>query len=148
MPAVVTAANLHELFAGLGGGDEEAFTRLFYHYTPQLYPFVLQKLRSEDQAEEIVQDIFLKRWVYRENLAGLDSPQNFLFRMAANRVRDHFREELQKARLRQGLQPPTELQPETSMDIAEARRVLQQGIQALPEQRRKVYKLRHDGLRY
>jgi RNA polymerase sigma-70 factor (ECF subfamily) len=143
--------NEKELFNRVALGDETAFTAIFYQYTRRLYPFLLQKLRSELLAEELLQDIFLRLWVYRERLAGLESPQGYLFRMAANRVQDHFQEEYRKASLLKSMQPAgdiADIHPQETMDIIEARRLMAEGIQALPEQRRRVYELKQQGLRY
>jgi RNA polymerase sigma-70 factor (family 1) len=150
MPAPVTGPDLPSLFTRLSAGDEEAFTTLFYHYTRQLYPFLLQKLRSDELAEELLQDIFLRVWVYREKWAGLESPEGYLFRMAANRVQDYFRDRQTQARQLQKAQPDDSAHwhPEPDMDLAEARRTLAEGVQRLPEQRRKVYELKQQGLHY
>lgn len=143
--------NEKELFNRVAVGDEAAFTTIFYKYTRQLYPFLLQKLRSDVLAEELLQDIFLRLWVYREKLAGLESPQGYLFRMAANRVQDYFQEEYRKSRLIKSMLPAGDIadaHPQETMDITETRRVMAEGIQALPEQRRRIYELKQQGLRY
>ena len=143
-------SSLRSLFDRLAGGDEEAFTALFYHYTRQLYPFLVQKLRSDELAEELLQDIFLRLWVHRSRLAGIDSPEGYLFKMAANRVQDYFREEGLRRRLRQNAQPgdSADWHPDKEMDLVEARRLLAEGVSLLPEQRRKVYELKQQGLHY
>jgi len=150
MPEPVTGPDLHTLFTRLSNGDEQAFTELFYHYTRRLYPFLVQKLRSDELAEELLQDIFLRLWVFRAKLAGLQSPEGYLFKMAANRVQDHFRDQHLRQQLFQNAPSadPAGWQPEAAMDVSEARRVLAEGIRALPEQRRKVYELKQTGLRY
>lgn len=151
MSVPATGPDLQILFARLIAGDEEAFTQLFYHYTRKLYPFVLQKVRVPDLAEEIVQDIFLRLWVYRGKLAGIESPENYLFRIAANRVQDHFREMGMKARLQKELHQGASTfgpHPEESIDLAEARNLLAMGVASMPAQRKRVFELKQEGLRY
>lgn len=147
----VSGPDQKALFLRLSKGDEEAFTTIFYHYTRQLYPFLLQKVRYGEVAEELLQDIFLRLWVYRERLAELDSPEGYLFKMAANRVQDHFRTQQQRfAHFPSHLLSvePAGPDPGDAMDLSEARRILHEGIDQLPTQRRKVYELRQEGLRY
>ena len=80
-----------ELFTAIAKGDEVAFTKIFYHYNKRLYPFVLSLLHSEVWAEEVVQDVFLKLWSSRQKLAEVESPQSYIFRMAANRTLDYMK---------------------------------------------------------
>jgi RNA polymerase sigma factor (sigma-70 family) len=153
MPKRLPGQDFKPLFDRLSTGDEEAFTILFYHFTQQLYPFLVQKLRSDELAEELLQDIFLRCWVYRERFAGLESPEGYLFRIAANRVQDHFGERKRRQALQQANLPTQDAEaagphPAETMDLAEARRILIQGIGKLPAQRRKVYELKQEGLRY
>jgi RNA polymerase sigma-70 factor (family 1) len=150
MSASFTGPDLRTLFTRLSSGDEQAFTELFHHYTRKLYPFLIQKLRSEALAEELLQDIFLRLWVYRQKLAGLESPEGYLFRMAANRVQDHFRDLHLRQSLLQNAQSgdTADWHPEPAMDLDAARRILAEGVERLPEQRRKVYELKQAGLPY
>lgn len=145
-----TGPEIIELFYRVAAGDEDAFTSLFYHYTPQIFPFVRQKVRDEAQAEEIVQDIFLRLWVYRDRLATLEAPQDYLFRIAANRVKDHFRDMALRVRMQQRLatEGALEADPTEAMDLGEARRTLAEGVETLPVQRRRVFELRQQGLSY
>jgi len=150
---VTALINTHnkELFERVAHGDEEAFTTLFFHYTKKLFPFLLKKLRSDELAEELLQDIFLKLWIYRERLTGMESPESYLFRITANRVSDYFRGEHKKKQMQfSGAlsdEDPAD-DPLEPMDIREARRILEEGVRALPEQRRKIYNLKQAGYHY
>ena len=53
--------NEKELFVRMAEGDQAAFTKIFDHYEPRIYPFVLKITRSELSAEEIVQELFIKQ---------------------------------------------------------------------------------------
>ena len=48
-------------------GEREAFDRLFKMYAPQLGYFCLRLVRQED-AEEIVQETFIKLWETRDKI--------------------------------------------------------------------------------
>lgn len=138
------------LFDRVATGDEVAFNELFYQYARELHPFLLNKLRSAGEAEELLQDIFLKVWVYRERFSGLASPEGYLFRIASNRVKDHFREESKKILLHNHLQTTEEIvtgDPAEPMELREAKFALYEGVSRLSCQRRRIYELKQEGLR-
>jgi RNA polymerase sigma-70 factor (ECF subfamily) len=77
-----------QLFDQLAAGDESAFRKLFDAYREMLFIFAFQLTHSKVDAEEILQDIFLKLWENREKLRQVDNPKNYLFIMARNRTLD------------------------------------------------------------
>lgn len=67
-------------------GDMAAFESLYQVFEQKLYTFVLHLTRQKEDAEEIVQEVFLKVWERRHSL---DPDQNFdgyLFSIAKNMV--------------------------------------------------------------
>lgn len=68
-------------------GDKEIFGRIFQRYNQKLYFFALGYLKSEREAEEIVQETFLKLWERRENINPELSVQAYLFKIAFNFIR-------------------------------------------------------------
>ena len=62
------------LVAQLSMSNEKAFRRLFDKYRGDLYRYSFSLLKSEANAEEIVQEVFLKIWTSR---ATLDSSRCF-----------------------------------------------------------------------
>lgn len=65
-------------------GDQRSFTILFEHYSKTVYPFALKLTRSEDLAEEILQEVFLKIWVNRQNLLEIENFGAYLNRVTRN----------------------------------------------------------------
>ena len=79
-----------QLVSLLQGGSTFAFERLFENYSQKLFKFSLSYLKSETEAEEIVQDVFLKLWENRIKLKSETSFQSYLFTIAFNAIRKHF----------------------------------------------------------
>ncbi|MGM0377410.1 MAG: RNA polymerase sigma factor [Bacteroidota bacterium] len=71
-------------------GDVKAFNQLFEAYSHRLYTFGLKYLKSNTDAEELVQDVFLKIWRNREKLKEEKSFSAYLFTIAYNQIKEYF----------------------------------------------------------
>ena len=65
-------------------GDKQAFNYLFHYYNKKLYFFAKGYLKTEKEAEEIVQETFLKIWERKEFLDPELSFHAYLFKIAFN----------------------------------------------------------------
>src|SRR5882757_3301449 len=84
----------HALFISISEGDEMAFTTCYSEYGRVLMPFLVRLVGSRDSAEEIIQEVFLKVWLYRDRLAEVDNPRSWLFRVAANTGRNWLKKQM------------------------------------------------------
>ncbi len=71
-------------------GDVNAFDSLFAKYTPKLYNFSLKYLKSDEEAEETVQEVFLYIWEKKDGLKPESSFNAYLFTIAHNIIKKHF----------------------------------------------------------
>ena len=71
-------------------GDHSAFEEIFKRYSKQLYHFSLSYLKSEEAAEDIVQEVFIKIWNNRKDIKIDTSFQSYLFTITLNSVRKYF----------------------------------------------------------
>ncbi len=74
----------------LKAGDMQAFNKLFEEYGRRLYGFGIKYLKSEEDTEEMVQEIFLKIWRNRERLDVARSFKAYLFTIAFNEIKKFF----------------------------------------------------------
>jgi RNA polymerase sigma-70 factor (family 1) len=72
-------------------GDIESFDSLYNKYSGKLYAFGLKYLRSTDEAEELVQSVFLKVWENYRNLKKESSFKSYIFTIAYNDMCKLFR---------------------------------------------------------
>ena len=77
-------------------GSYEAFDTLYDMYADSLYGFALLHTKSSVQAEDIVQDTFLKLWNMRASLSVEGSFKSMLFTIAKNHVIDVFRQQINR----------------------------------------------------
>ncbi len=73
-----------ELINAFKKGDSKAFEKLFQKYHKKLYSFLFYLLHTKEDAEEIVQETFVKIWEKREDLIDGYSFDSFLFTIAKN----------------------------------------------------------------
>jgi RNA polymerase sigma-70 factor (ECF subfamily) len=69
--------------------DAEA-RRLVARFRRPLLSFFLRRVAEQDEAEDLTQEVFL-RIVRREDTVPLDNPETYIFRIAANLLRDRAR---------------------------------------------------------
>ncbi len=69
-----------------------AFYNLYERYSRRLFGFVLKYLKQETDAEEIVQEVFIKIWENRANINIYSSFESFLFTIAYNKTISLFRQ--------------------------------------------------------
>jgi RNA polymerase sigma-70 factor (ECF subfamily) len=71
--------------------DDSAFEMFFEANRRRLYGSFCLITGNRYEAEEIVQDAFLRIWERWDRIAGLDDPRGFLFRTAMNVFRNRAR---------------------------------------------------------
>jgi RNA polymerase sigma-70 factor, ECF subfamily len=64
--------------------DRVAFYNIYERYSKRLYGFVLRYIKLKEDAEEIVQVVFVKIWESRNKIDAYTSFESFLFTIAYN----------------------------------------------------------------
>jgi len=87
---------LHEkdLIYRIKDGDQAAFEQLYFHYAKRLSLRLLHLLKSEELAQDILQDVFLKVWEVRDRIDPELSFGAFLYTIAGNYCKNNFRKAL------------------------------------------------------
>jgi len=65
-------------------GDEQAFELLFHKYFIRLCGFANKFLNDPDEAQEIVQEVFVKIWEGREKIDPEESLKSYIFKITQN----------------------------------------------------------------
>ncbi|RIH67201.1 RNA polymerase sigma-70 factor [Mariniphaga sediminis] len=73
-----------DLLKLLKKGNIRAFDAIYEKYSKRLYVFVFRYIKQKTDAEEIVQEVFLKIWESREKIDLYSSFDSFLFTIAYN----------------------------------------------------------------
>lgn len=81
-----------ELIADYVAGDEEAFTQLVERHLKTVYSFVMRFVGNGHEAEDIVQETFLKAWKSaRQYKKEASKFKTWVLRIARNTAIDHLR---------------------------------------------------------
>ena len=140
------------LFCSIANGDEVAFRTIFDLYKKRVFATGLKMLKSETEAEEIVQDVFLSVWIAKARLGNINHPEGYLFTIVYNTIYTHLKKASRdKMLLNTIIRHLTDTQNATEEIIAgnETRNVISQAINELSPQQRTVYQLsKQEGLSY
>lgn len=145
-------SNETTLLVKVANGDEPAFKEVFNHYQSYVFSFALKITHSEKDAEEIVQDIFLKVWYGRNQLTNIENFGAYLNRLVRNHAFNLMRHEAVVAKVKNEISlssTENDLGTQQAIDYRETKNLLEQVLKRLPEQQQRVYALCHfDGLKY
>ncbi|CAM3743052.1 RNA polymerase sigma-70 factor [Pontibacter korlensis] len=133
---------IEHLVNSLLTGDEGAFACLYREFEARLYTFAFKLTQDKIDAEEVVQEVFLKVWEKRHTLNPQQSFGGFLFTVAKNIVYNkakqrayHFAFQKYLAYSEQDICRATE----NNLGYNELGTLLDKIYEALPPVRRKVF---------
>lgn len=140
-----------ELLAALRQGEESAFDALFRTHYAALCRYAMRINGGEkDEAEDVVQQVFIKIWEQRATLEIKWTPKAYFYKMVHNRCLNRIRDarnRKQKLDLAGAQQPLFE--PETPVADEELTKALQRALDKLPPQCRQIFELsRFEALKY
>ncbi len=132
-------------------GDEMAFTQLFNSSHQELGDYMLSLTKSMTFAEEIVQDVFIKIWEKKEQLALVNNFRAYLFTISKNHAFNTLRQQARSAvKLEKWtLHAVQESMQSTEPDLEEYYVLIDEAISQLPPQQQKAWFLsREEGLKH
>nr|WP_276902123.1 RNA polymerase sigma-70 factor [Pedobacter kyonggii] len=139
----------HVLIDKIVGGDEQAFSVLFFKYLPVLQVFAAKFTKSDDAAEEIIQDSFLRVWLNRDKLAEVDNVKAYLYKYVSNECLSYLRKKLKDDRVVDAFtakQQNSHNNTVETINLNEVTKIIAIAVEKLPEQRKNIYQLsRRDG---
>ncbi|MCD9086691.1 RNA polymerase sigma factor [Stenotrophomonas sp. SY1] len=91
MDTAVQAPTDETLMLAYADGDSDAFAQLYARHRARLFHFLLGQLRDRSLAEELFQDVWQKMIHARAGWKPEAAFATWLFRIAHNRLNDHWR---------------------------------------------------------
>lgn len=145
---------ISELIKRISVGDEEAFKLLFDAFHGKLFELARYYSRSDEIAEEVVNDVFLKVWIGRKKLSDIKKIESYLFIATKNQTLSYLRSNkkelafmsINRVELNVKLQIPD---AEKTLIDKELLHTFSESIRELPEKCGIVYRMvKEDDLSY
>lgn len=137
---------IRELVSKTKQGDQDAFAQLYDQFADRIFKFIKLKVGHQQQAEDILQDTFVKAWKGAGGLKleGLNFSA-WLYRVAHNAVNDYFRKLYRRPEtleLNENLDFPSGASLTEELDSHQDAQNIKQSLRALPKQYAQVLELR------
>lgn len=136
-------------------GSQKAFERLFKDHFKSLHAYAYTFLKDDEQAEEVVQNVFCRVWEKRDQLKTDGSIKAYLYRAVHNESLNYLKH--QQVRSNFGVYYAVEMEQNTGGDepaskklmAAELQSHIEKAMSELPEQCRLIFQLsRFEQLKY
>ncbi len=141
--------NASQLVEQLKKGDAAAFDALFEEYGQKLFGFAMKYMKSEPEAEDLVQEVFVRVWEKRKSLKSDYSFKSYLFTIALNQIRKFFNKKaiaLHYFAEMKYMEPDSDNNMVKSIDYASILEQVDRIVDKLPERKRLIFlKSRKEG---
>lgn len=136
------------------------FSNLYLTFYPRLVRFASVFVVYEEDAENLVQDLFVALWERKETLSAVENINAYIYRLTKNKCLDHLKHKQVKEKFAAGIQSQFEQETTLKMQSLEAfdvelaseekvEQVVTKAIDALPARCREIFLLsRYEGLKY
>lgn len=125
---------------------EKAFTKIMKKYQERLYWHIRRMVGGHEDANDIIQNMFIKVWKSLDNFREDSQLYTWLYRIATNESLTH----IEKAKKRQSISMSDDdnpigasLKSDTDYDGNKVQWKLQQAISLLPDKQKAVFNLRY-----
>jgi RNA polymerase sigma factor (sigma-70 family) len=141
--------NERELLLRTAEGDEKAFAVFFEQTSSLIKNWVIKLIKNEAASIEVIQDVYIQIWLYRDKLATVENIFSWLKTVTSHQC---FKYLVRQKNYYQRFGAEVPLEPhqsftEDQLNYKETRSVIDKTISNLTDQQQLIYRLsRHEGL--
>lgn len=147
MSNLMSGSILDELFEHSKAGDSVAFTSLYRYTWQKLYQLAFRKTQDEEEAKDIVQDIYIQLWQKKENIHIQGSVEAYLYSMTkyelVRRMQRSLKDEAHRFDYRQLIDTLTHADDQ-QLFAEELEAQLKKEVDALPTKQQHIYRLHQE----
>jgi len=135
------------LLQQIAEGNEMAFRKLFTVYVPFLQPTVRSIVKDADASDDIIQETFIRIWLYRDQLPAIENPRSWVLRIAYNRAFNYLRNRQTHNKAVQFLSLSghrTDAGPDDVIAFNTLSKLVNTAVSKLPPQQNKIYRLNRE----
>lgn len=139
-----TIDNEQDLLAEVSRGDEDAFLQLYDTHWEYLFVYVSGLLKDKDDAEDVLQELFITIWQSRDRLLHIHDLKSYMWKAARNMA---LRKLMLDKRQNQSIDSFMDfvathhLSPAQEYDVKELSSYIHQQIDSLPTKMKEVFVL-------
>jgi len=142
-----------ELLQLITEGDEAAFREIFQRYGDSVHANIYAIIKSQAATKDLLQDTFLRVWLYRDKLPEIENFRSWLLRISYNRAFTYLHDVAtqqkrsnrygEKYGITEGVNATEE-----AVQLHLLTNIIREAVQKLPQQQKKIYQLsREQGLK-
>lgn len=133
-------------------GNMLAFDLLYKKYCGRIYKFGYSLLKSKEETENLLQEVFLSLWEHRFNVENNASVKSFLFTVTYNSAISFLRKKAKDNeffKYLKSLQEPSDVPVDVALNYRELETRLEEIINGLPQRQKEIYLMHKvEGLKY
>lgn len=139
-----SADDVQELAKQIKKNQLQSFDRLYEKYSQNLYRFARSMLKTHEDAEEVVQEVFFRVWNKRHGLTEDKSFHSYLFTIAHHVIIDQLRLRLKDQKYKQYLVKEFQknyFHTDAALEYEELKQQVDMAINEMPAKRKHIYRL-------
>ena len=141
-----------ELLRRLIAGDAESFRKIYEYYHGKIFLFALRLTKSKSEAEEVIQEVFVRLWEKREKIKVEKNFNAYILTITKNLILDKLKKAAYDKTVQQNIYQNMQALQNTTVDLLiekELTRLHQQAVDRLSPQKKIVFRLsREEELSY
>ena len=147
-----TLYNDEELMQEIKADNMFAFDVLYKKYSKKLYKFGYSILKSKEETENLIQDVYLNLWENRHKVEKDSSVKSYVFTITYNSAISVIRKKAKESQFVEYLKSLQQINIEpvnVELEYNELTKKLDEIVKALPQRQKEVYLMHKvDGLKY
>jgi RNA polymerase sigma-70 factor (ECF subfamily) len=118
-------------------GSRNAFELLYERYKPRVYSFLYRLTGSSEEAEDLLQETFLKIYRHRRNYKPVSRLQSWIYTVARNSWYDAARKNMTRRRLEEERIPsPSADSGKKGLELKDRKQMVKEAVDSLPPQQK------------
>jgi RNA polymerase sigma-70 factor (family 1) len=148
----IVILNDEQLMKEIKADNKFAFDTLYRQYSKKLFQFGFSILKSTEETENLIQDVFLNLWENRQKVEKDASVKSYIFTIAYNSAISILRKKSRESQFieyLESIQDTSMRSCDLDIEYNELSKKLEDIIKELPQRQKEVYLLhKFDGLKY
>jgi len=127
--------------------NRAAFDEIFHQYADAVRTYIKGRLGNEEDADDVLQEVFIKLWNKRQSIDIHTSLRNYLYTIVQNCINDHLRAaKRQRYTLTADIQDRTEERPlpDEQYQYKQVYHIWKGAVNTLPGQMRRIYAMKNE----